>query len=157
MWWHNYIDNKGQITLTVDKAIDILHSGGDIKNFVLQSCQDVNKYNSNNSNFLKTSHRKIQWLMPDKYLNLNIENFFKQFNLTPLQNLRVEQELNLYKSRNLYIVLKLMIYIVDIMNKENIVWGVGRGSSVSSYLLYLIGVHKVDSLKYNLDIKEFIK
>ena len=50
-----------------------------------------------------------------------------------------------------------MIYIVDIMNKENIVWGVGRGSSVSSYLLYLIGVHKVDSLQYNLDVKEFIK
>ena len=23
MWWNNYIDNKGSITLTVDKAIDI--------------------------------------------------------------------------------------------------------------------------------------
>lgn len=157
MWWNNYIDNKGQITLTVDKAIDILHSGGDIKNFVLQPCEDVNKYNSYNNNLLKTNHNQIRWLMPNKYLNLNIENFFNQFNLTPLQKLRVEQELNLYKSRNLYIVLKLMIYIVDIMNKENIVWGVGRGSSVSSYLLYLIGVHKVDSLQYNLDVKEFIK
>ena len=157
MWWNSYINNKGQITLTVDKAIDILHSGGDIKNFVLQPCEDVNKYNSYNNNLLKTNHIQIRWLMPDKYLNLDIENFFNQFNLTPLQKLRVEQELNLYKSRNLYIVLKLMIYIVDIMNKENIVWGVGRGSSVSSYLLYLIGVHKVDSLQYNLDVKEFIK
>jgi len=43
------------------------------------------------------------------------------------------------------------------MRKNNLVWGVGRGSSVSSYLLYLIGVHKVDSYKYRLDIKEFLK
>ena len=43
------------------------------------------------------------------------------------------------------------------MRKNNIVWGVGRGSSVSSYVLFLMGVHKVDSMKYNLDIKDFLK
>ena len=70
---------------------------------------------------------------------------------------RVEMELELYKARNLFPVLQLLIYIIDTMRKNNLVWGVGRGSSVSSYLLYLIGVHKVDSVKYNLDIKEFLK
>jgi DNA polymerase III alpha subunit len=48
-------------------------------------------------------------------------------------------------------------YIIDLMRKNNIVWGVGRGSSVSSYVLFLMGVHKVDSMKYNLDIKDFLK
>ena len=48
-------------------------------------------------------------------------------------------------------------YLIDTMRKNNIIWGVGRGSSVSSYVLYLLGVHKVNSLKYHLDIKEFIK
>jgi DNA polymerase III alpha subunit len=43
------------------------------------------------------------------------------------------------------------------MRKNKIVWGVGRGSSVASYVLFLIGIHKVNSLKYNLDIKEFLK
>lgn len=70
---------------------------------------------------------------------------------------RVEEELELYKARNMYPVLQLMIYIVDTMRKSNIVWGVGRGSAVSSYILFLIGIHKVDSIKYNLDIKEFLK
>jgi len=50
-----------------------------------------------------------------------------------------------------------MIYIVDMMRKNNLVWGVGRGSSVASYVLYLIGIHKIDSLKYNLNIEEFLK
>ena len=70
---------------------------------------------------------------------------------------RVEMELTEFKTRNLFPVLKVLIYIIDTMRKNNLVWGIGRGSSVASYVLYLIGVHKVDSLKYNLDIKEFLK
>ena len=54
-------------------------------------------------------------------------------------------------------ILQLLVYIIDIMRKNNLVWGVGRGSSVASYVLYLLGVHKVDSYKYSLDIKEFLK
>jgi DNA polymerase III alpha subunit len=48
-------------------------------------------------------------------------------------------------------------YLVDTLRKNKIIWGVGRGSSVASYVLYLIGVHKVDSIKYNLPIEEFFK
>jgi DNA polymerase III alpha subunit len=70
---------------------------------------------------------------------------------------RVEEELALYKARNLYPVLQLMIYIVDTMRKHDVVWGVGRGSSVASYVLYLIGVHKIDSIRYDLNIREFLK
>jgi DNA polymerase III alpha subunit len=43
------------------------------------------------------------------------------------------------------------------MRKHNIVWGVGRGSSVASYVLYLIGVHKINSMYYDLDIEEFLR
>jgi DNA polymerase III alpha subunit len=66
-------------------------------------------------------------------------------------------ELAMYKERGLFPVLQLLIWIVDTMRKHNLVWGVGRGSSVSSYLLYILGVHKVNSHKYRLDIKEFLK
>ena len=66
-------------------------------------------------------------------------------------------ELAMYKERGLYPILQLLIYIIDTMRKHNLVWGVGRGSSVSSYVLYILGVHKVDSYKYNLDMKEFLK
>ena len=54
-------------------------------------------------------------------------------------------------------VLKTMKFIVDTLKKNNIVWGVGRGSSVASYVLHIIGVHKIDSVKYNLPIEEFFK
>lgn len=54
-------------------------------------------------------------------------------------------------------ILKTMKFIVDTLRANNIVWGVGRGSSVASYALYLMGVHRVDSVKYNLPINEFFK
>jgi len=55
------------------------------------------------------------------------------------------------------IILQMLIYLVDVMRENKIVWGVGRGSACASYSLFLIGIHKVDSLKYNLNIKEFLK
>jgi DNA polymerase III alpha subunit len=66
-------------------------------------------------------------------------------------------ELNLYRHQGMIPVLNAMKYIVDTLRTNNIVWGVGRGSSVASYVLYLIGVHKIDSIKYNIPIEEFFK
>ena len=70
---------------------------------------------------------------------------------------RVERELRMFKERELFPMLQLLIYIVDAMREHNIVWGVGRGSSVASYVLYLIGIHKIDSVRHGLDISEFLK
>ena len=57
----------------------------------------------------------------------------------------------------MYNLLRYMCYLVDFMRENNIVWGVGRGSSVSSYVLFLIGIHKVNSIQYDLDYKEFLR
>lgn len=70
---------------------------------------------------------------------------------------RVEQELELYDKYELLDVLRLCVFLVDKMREHKVVWGVGRGSSVASYVLYIIGIHKIDSVKYGLDIKEFLK
>ena len=67
------------------------------------------------------------------------------------------EELNAYDERGLIPVLRYMIYLVDTMRENNIVWGVGRGSSVASYVLYLIGIHRINSIQYNLDYKEFLR
>ena len=76
---------------------------------------------------------------------------------TPEQTDRVSQELKLFIEHGMFDLLFYLKYLVDTMRQNKIVWGVGRGSSVASYVLFLIGVHKIDSLKYNLDIHEFLK
>ncbi len=70
---------------------------------------------------------------------------------------RVQAELIMYKELQLLPVLRAIIYVINTLQDKNIVWGVGRGSSVSSYVLYLIGVHDVDSVKYDLDFTDFLR
>lgn len=96
------------------------------------------------------------WFIPNEYKDMDIEAFL--VNQCPKENYeRLIFEISLYKKYNMLDILKVMKYLVDTFRKNNIVWGVGRGSSVSSYCLYLIGIHKIDSIKYNLPISDFFK
>jgi len=98
-----------------------------------------------------------RWSIPKEYQDLDIENWVLNQCKDVLSYSRAEQELALYRQNDMIPVLKTMKYIVDTLRANNIVWGVGRGSSVASYVLHVIGVHKIDSIKYNLPIEEFFK
>jgi hypothetical protein len=97
------------------------------------------------------------WAMPKEYYSIDLETYFASKITSAKEAERVQIELELFRERRLETVLKFIIYLVDTMKKHKIVWGVGRGSSVASYCLYLTGLHKIDSIKYELDIKEFLK
>jgi DNA polymerase III alpha subunit len=97
------------------------------------------------------------WYMPDEYKNLDIAKWILDQCQTDSERQRVGEELLLYLDRNLFQLLQYLKYLVDTMRKHNIVWGVGRGSSVASYVLYLIGVHRINSMYYDLDIEEFLR
>jgi DNA polymerase III alpha subunit len=97
------------------------------------------------------------WHMPVEYNDMDIAEYVLGLCKTDHELQRVAQELLLYQERDLFDLLRYLKYLVDTLRQNNIVWGVGRGSSVASYVLFLIGVHKIDSLYYNLDIEEFLK
>jgi len=100
---------------------------------------------------------KSNWFIPEEYRTMDILDWLYCRCSTPEIKQRVVEELGLFAKHNMIPVLKTMKYVVDTLRKNNIVWGVGRGSSVSSYVLYLIGIHKIDSVKYALPIDEFFK
>jgi DNA polymerase III alpha subunit len=96
------------------------------------------------------------WFIPDDYCPNLVEFLYGQCT-TSEQTQRVNQELELFIKNGMYDLLHVMKYVVDTLRANNVVWGVGRGSSVASYVLHLIGVHKIDSIKYNIPIEEFFK
>ena len=99
-----------------------------------------------------------EWFMPDEYKALDVYSFVMNKAGDDLAELkRVEEELAQFKVRGMTNLLRYMIYLVDFMRENDIVWGVGRGSSVASYVLYLIGVHRIDSIQYDLDWREFLR
>ena len=99
---------------------------------------------------------QCEWKMPADYCPDLIAGLYGMCE-TEEQTARVNQELELFIQHGMLDLLFYLKYLVDTMREHNIVWGVGRGSSVASYVLYLIGVHKIDSIKYGLDIHEFLK
>ena len=111
-----------------------------------------------------------EWFMPDEYKVYDLLSFFDvrvaQETGHSISNLaymetpeyaRMKEELKEFQERGMIQLLRYMKYLVDYMRENNIVWGVGRGSSVASYILYLIGVHRINSIQYGLDWREFLR
>jgi DNA polymerase III alpha subunit len=97
------------------------------------------------------------WFIPEEYNQLDIAKYVLDLCQSDVELQRVGQELILYQQRDLFQLLRYCKYLVDTMRANNVVWGVGRGSSVSSYVLFLLGVHRINSLHYDLSIDEFLK
>jgi hypothetical protein len=98
-----------------------------------------------------------QWHMPEQYKMLDIAQHVLDLCNTEVELQRVGEELLLYQERNLFDLLRYLKYFVDTMRVNNVLWGLGRGSSVASYVLYLLNVHRIDSIYYDLPIEEFLK
>ena len=98
-----------------------------------------------------------RWFVPEEYRTMDIIDWLYHRCPTPEIRERVVQELRLFAKHDMIPMLKTMKYVVDTLRANNVVWGVGRGSSVASYVLHIIGVHKIDSVKYNIPIEEFFK
>jgi DNA polymerase III alpha subunit len=170
------IDQFGQVIITENEAIEALYSGRlkNLCNLFLDDDTKVDQFNHARNinadsfdNLIKyqtpnctveefDKQNQNQWFMPKDYCPNLIEMLYEMCK-TEEQTDRVSRELELFVQHSMMDLLYYLKYLVDTMRDKNIVWGVGRGSSVASYVLYLIGVHKIDSIKYNLDIKEFLK
>jgi len=101
-----------------------------------------------------------EWFMPDEYKDINVFEYVLSKAETPCPEhvqQRIWEELQEYNKRDMMYLLRYMIYLVDFMRENNIVWGVGRGSSVASYVLYVIGVHRINSIQFDLDWREFLR
>lgn len=97
------------------------------------------------------------WYMPESYQNLDIAKYILSLCENDEQLQRCGQELLMYQEKNLFDLLRYLKYLVDVMQDNHVIWGVGRGSSVASYVLYLLKVHKIDSIYYDLDPTEFLR
>lgn len=151
MQGHNPTEYKNLLvdqTVNIETAITMLE---DISLFVRYdtianvSVEEFDHRNQNN------------WHMPEKYKQLDIAEHVLNMCNSNAELQRCGQELMLFQERNLFNLLRYLVYLVDIMRENRVIWGVGRGSSVASYVLYKLGVHRIDSLFYDLSPDEFLR
>ena len=177
---HTQLKNRqlwfdGDITVkSVDDILTMIERGVSTdKLFVEELNKDITQYNQYVSKHERITIKdtcadlSFKWNIPPEYDKLDVKTFIERKLLDQLESIdddelvkkyvaRTRLELNLYEKLNLNKVLQAVIYIINILYESGEVWGVGRGSSVSSYVLYLIGVHDVDSVKYDLNITDFL-
>jgi DNA polymerase III alpha subunit len=101
--------------------------------------------------------KQNSWYMPEEYKQLDIAEYILSLCDSDARLQRCGEELLLFQERNLFDLLRYLKYLVDTLRANNMIWGVGRGSSVASYVLYLLGVHRIDSMFYDLDPTEFLR
>lgn len=167
-------DQYGQLIFNDSDIIDLVLRGHDIlkiKNMrvdesvdlesaasVIECMPEFLRYEKLSIDTAHFDHlQQNNWHMPDEYKELDIAAHILDLCKTQEELQRVGEELLLYQERDLFNLLKYLKYLVDVMKANNVIWGVGRGSSVSSYVLYLLEVHRINSMYYDLDINEFLR
>lgn len=165
-----YYDGDSEVS--PERVVELIDKG--LKQiYVTEETDEIRQYNrltsSQKAIKTKTETRPLEfdWNIPEPYKSLDVVEYVLD-RLTDIRDelydaqfctriLRVKDELKMYEELQLLPTLRAIIYVINTLQDKNIVWGVGRGSSVSSYVLYLIGVHDVDSVLYQLDFTDFLR
>lgn len=167
----------GDSSFETEALYDYILSGKPLndKCFVVDESEDIQKFNALQTELqveMKTELMDIPkaWNIPDYYKNLNVVEYMQgkllkeieandsldEYDIDDRMD-RVETELKLFEYYKMTDILKTAIYIVESFKQKNVLWGTGRGSSCCCYCLYLIELHDVDSVLFDLDLTEFFR
>lgn len=156
VWEHN-----GIISLISEGKLNQLQDNNLFPDTIL--VQEYNKYSEvklpTKVDNLKYSERKDNWFLGKEYQIFDLRTYFNLLNEDgEIGRKRIDEELKEYDSHNMNTFLRFCIKLGDfIKNHPDLLLGVGRGSSVSSYLLYLLKIHLVNPIKYDIPVSEFLK
>lgn len=168
-------DEWGRVVINPESSFELAYAGHDVFSMPVDGGPLVDQFNAMCRKFDKRddaiaplepldhspaeehASRTQTWMISDEIKEIEVRPFLLSLCHTDEERARVNEEMDEFEARSLIPLLQLMIYLVDHFRQSGIVWGVGRGSSVSSYCLYLIGVHRINSLKYGLSVGDFLK
>ena len=167
------INETGDCIFTEQDAIDLLYTNPtfDISKLFFETTKQYNNSIKNTGIDLdqlqtvpnRPSPAEVDkaninnWHMPQKYYDIDVLQWLLDKCQNNEEKTRVIAEYDLFEKKQFVKVLQFLIYFIDTLRANNVVWGVGRGSSVASFCLFLIGVHKINPMLYNLDYTEFLR
>jgi len=166
-----FITTTGEVVFKYDGLLKLARDGHNFHNYLVQPNEYIDLYNRFSVNKLESYAENeddeipstyYDWNTPEPFLQLDVEQLcaarlieFGLDNDHYIERLSIElEEMN---KRNMFALLKHLIYIRKQFVDNKIVWGVGRGSSCASLVMFLIGVNKIDPVLYNIPVSEFLR
>jgi len=167
-------NDYGQMLFDENDICNLIMQGKDItsfKNLIVDNSvniDNIKEFADVNVNFEKYENidKTVQefdieyqsnWYMPEEYKNFDIAEYVLSLCESQAELQRCGHELLLFQRKGLFDLLCYLKFLVDTMKENEIIWGIGRGSSVASYVLYKLGVHGIDSMYYELEPEEFLR
>jgi DNA polymerase III alpha subunit len=158
--------SDGSVACKYELLLDLARDGVDLSTLIAVDCDGVKQYNKvakipikiwvDDGEFTTPSNDTLSWNTPD---TIDIKNkIIKIASELPIQyQQRVELELSMFEERNMIPLIAHIDWMIRDWIQRDVVWGAGRGSSCASLCLYLIGLHEVDPIKYDIPISEFLR
>lgn len=171
-----HINDYGDVELSPDLAFEYILHGENISGARIKSSDEIDLYDSvlkriqrdqfpmllNEKKYTKDPEKYLKirsktWNVPSEYMNMDIVSYLIEKCSNKEEKDRVTLELLEFEKRKEINILRVMVFVVDQFRKNNVLWGIGRGSSVSSFCLYLIGINKINPLKYDIPYTDFFR
>lgn len=163
----------GVSVISPEQLVDALLRGADISKLRLTEHTDETiLFNDNAGEELQLVKPEpvrldFAWKLPEPHLSMDLQstvvaravdrlkelNYPEDVHLRACQ--RIQDELDEIERRGMVEFVKTIIYILDTFRQKGVVWGVGRGSSCASYILFILGLHSVDPVLYDVPLSEF--
>ena len=146
------INETGDCIFTEQDAIDLLYTNPDFdisklffktteqyNNSIKNTGIDLDQLQTVPSRPSRATFDQQQinnWYMPQKYYEINVLQWLLDKCQNDEEKMRVQTEYSLFEKKKFIRVLQFLIYFIDTLRANNIIWGVGRGSSVASFCLF---------------------
>lgn len=143
------------MNIVVTETNDDINAFNALVDDVIQIAKDKNRP-FDMSYRIPKKYQELDWedeLIEDLWVYINSQKIPEQLHATYTR--RLEEEIKEIQVRGMSMLIKTLMYVVDTFEKKEIVWGVGRGSSCASLALCVLGLHKVDPIRFNIPMTEF--
>lgn len=167
------ITDEGEMVAKPSLCLEQILSGKEFKDQKCISDKDVEVYNKrmplepiktwkDDGKLIGPPGETFEWTYPKKYQKEDLleraVSFLESKNLLSEKYIeRLEQEYFEIQRRGMEDFLRCLLYVTDEFRKNNIVWGVGRGSSCASLMMYALQINKIDPVRYDIPMEEFFK
>lgn len=168
------VTDSGDVAFRFPALVKYIGEGKSLRGLKALRHPDIEIYNRRNPSnpisiididdtVVGLSDNIFDWKLPQKYRDLDLTVYLvdslleKMPNPTEIYQNRLAEEISMMLERNMDQFLRALIFMVDRFVESGVVWGIGRGSCCASLVLFLIGVHMVDPVEYEIPITEFLR
>jgi len=164
-----YITTAGEVVFTYNGLLQLARDGRDFHNYLVEFNEYTSVYNRFGTNKLKEftetdvdAEFTYDWNTPEPFASDDIESKCA----IRLSELKLDNEIYINRlsfelieieKRHMTDLIRHLLYMINHFITNDVVWGVGRGSSCASLVLFLLGINKIDPIKYDIPVSEFLR